>query len=629
MTRTHQLVFLLALIPIFSFAQNILASGQVQDSASKAPIEFCTVSLIDWEGKIATQVVTDKNGKFSIGTKDTGTYTVSFIYVGCYKKSIPNLSITKKTALGIITLQPFATRLQEVVVKGQANAMQLKPDRQVFKASQFGNATSGTAVDVLRNLPSVAVNALGGITLRGSDNFLVLINGKPTQADANLVLSQLAAGSIENVEVITSPSAKYDPDGKAGIINITTKKGTDDGWLLLANAMGGAPSFHDYNNSRRPSRYSGDITIGYKKNKWDLNSGANYLRNDASGSREGYAYTYINGTKTLFPSTGERSFKRYNYAARLSASFAADANNNLSAGFYIGQKHQDREADLNYSNSKQDSATGKTISQSKYYNANNQAREGQFTLGNIDYTHRFKDKSSIAVSLLYEGADLHGGTTNNNLTNATSKDTIQFTHNLYNNPLKGYREKIDYQRKWGAGTLEAGYQYRYDTQDGSFDYYTKVLGTGNYVLDPAFSSAVKVKNEIHSAYTQYSVQAKKWYYSGGLRYESADRELYFADVQQPSLLLHNFFPSAQLRYTTSAQWRWKADYSRRVKRTTNFELNPFPEREHSETMEQGDAKLLPEFVTLIEAGSEKTWGKGSWYATGYYQSTKNIIQRLN
>ena len=629
MKQIFLFLFIAFTVPLFSIAQNATITGQVKDSASDKGIDLASVSLINQKGKVDAIATTDKAGKFEITTNVTGTYTVVIEFVGYAKKSIADVVIQKKTSLGVIVLQPFGNSLAEIVVTGQSSGMKIKNDRQVFKASQFDNAKGGTAVDLIKNLPSVAVNADGEITLRGSNNFLVLINGKPSLVDANLILSQLPAGNIENIEIITTPSARFDPDGKAGIINIITKKGTDDGWLLVANTMGGLPSLHTYNNGRNPSRFSGDVTVGFKKNKWDLSGGLNYLRNDAAGFRVGNPYTINNDTLTKFPSTGERSFRRYNYGLRLAATYTADKNNVLSAGFYVGYKHQDREADLNYTNSTSLVSTGQLINSNDYYDANNQARNGTFTLGNIDYTHTFKDKSSLTTSLLYEGANLHGGTTNNNLTSPTSNDTIQFTKTVYNNPLSGYRAKLDYQKKIGIGTLEAGYQFRYDTQNGNFDYYVQSPGTSVLVYDSAFSSAVKVNNIIHSVYAQYSVQQTKWYYSGGLRYENSDRKLWFGDSIQPQLNLNNLFPSAQVRYTSTAQWKWKAGISRRVKRTTNTELNPFPEREHSEVLEKGDPKLLPEFVTLVEAGTEKTFKQGTWYATAYYQHTENIIQRLN
>jgi len=623
------LALFIVAFPLFSYTQNIPVSGQVKDSISKAGIELATISIINQKGKVENISTTDNNGRFQLTANTTGTYSIAIEFVGYKKKLISEVSVQKKTSLGVIVLQPYASALNDVVITGQSNSLKLKNDRQVFKASMFDNAKGGTAVDLIKNLPSVAVNADGEITLRGSNNFLVLINGKPSLVDAATILSQLPAGSIENIEIITTPSARFDPDGKAGIINIITKKGTDDGWLVIANTMGGLSAINNYNNGRNPSRMSGDITIGFKKNKWELNGGFNYLRNDVSGYREGNVYTTINDTLTKFPSTGERSFRRYNYGVRLAATFTIDKHNIISAGFYEGYKHQDREADLNYTNSKTLVSTGQQISANNYYDANNQARNGTFTLFNIDYTHTFNNKSSLTASLLYEGADLNGGTTNNNLTSPISNDTIQFTKTVYNNPLNGYRVRLDYQKKIGIGTLETGYQFRYDTQNGNFDYYLKDLGTNNFILDPSFSSAVKVSNVIHAVYAQYSVQQSKWYYSAGLRYETAERKLWFGNIPQPSLSLNNLFPSAQLKYTASNKWKWKAGISKRVKRTTNTELNPFPEREHSETLERGDPSLLPEFVTLAEIGTENNFKKGSWYSTIYYQHTSNIIQRLN
>ena len=620
------------LLPFLSFAQSVAVSGEVRDSASRQVIELATISLINQNGKVTAITTSDKSGKFSLDVNAAGTYNVAVAFLGYKKKLFSNVLIQKKTELGVITLQPFENNLQEVTVTGQLGGMKFKNDRQVFKASQFDNAKGGTAVDLVKNLPSVAVNELGGITLRGSDNFLVLINGKPTLVDGNTILSQMPAGSVENIEVITTPSARFDPDGKAGIINIITKKGTDDGWLFIANATGGLPSLHTYDNGRTPSRYSGDVTVGYKKEKWDLSANANYLRNDVAGYREGNAYTVDPGdfaipTKTNFPSTGERSFKRYNYGVRLAATYSASKSDTWSAGFYEGFKHQDREADLNYQVFR--TQADNLISQNNYYNANNQAREGTFNLGNIDYTHLFKDKSTVTASFLYEGADLHGGTTNNNLVSKASNDTIQITRTIYKNPLSGYRAKLDYARKCGVGTLEAGYQYRFDGQNGNFDYDTLNLVTKQLLPDAEFTSAVKVNNVIHAVYAQYSVQQSKLYYSGGLRYEYSDRKLWFGNLEQPELTLNDLFPSLQLRYTATNQWKWKAGVSRRVKRTTNTELNPFPEREHSETLEKGDPKLLPEYVTLAEVGAEKAFKGGNWYATAYYQHTANIIQRLN
>jgi ferric enterobactin receptor len=386
----------------------------------------------------------------------------------------------------------------------------------------------------------------------------------------------------------------------------------------------------DYDNGRTPQRYSVDLTAGFRKNKWDVTSGLNYLRNDIAGNREGDVFTIINSIKTNFSSFGERSFKRYNYGGRFAAAYEADKNNSFSVGFYRGKKYQSRIADILYNNSKQNNASGNTLSAFTYFNSNDQQRSGIFTLASADCQHRFSNTSKISFSALYEKADLSGLTFNRNLRSQNSTDTIQYTENPYTNPLNAYRIKADYTKQHGKGTFQAGYQFRYDVQDGNFFYNVIVLGTNQFVSDPQFTSNVKASNYINAGYVQYAGVAGKLNYSTGLRIEQSERNLSFtANNGKEKLSLLNLFPSLQLRYKAGERGVAKIGYSRRIKRTNNYELNPFPEREHSETLEQGDAKLLPEFISNYEAGIEQSFSKGNLFATIYYQVTANPIQRVN
>jgi hypothetical protein len=519
--------------------------------------------------------------------------------------------------------------LKQIVVEGKKPPITFKVDRQIFKASQFSNASSGTGIDVIRNLPSVSVNGQGEISLRGSSSFLVLINGKPTQGDASMILSQLSAASIENIEVITSPSAAFDSDGKSGIINIITKTGTENGLMVQTNLMGGIPPLNDFNNRRNPQRFGVDFSAGYRMNKWDISGGLNYLRNDIAGQREGEVFTIINNIKTKFPSLGERSFKRYNYGGRFSATYTANKYNSVSFSFYNGKKYQSRVADILYNNSKENIQLG-TLSSFSYFNENDQQKSGRFTLANIDYAHEFSDASKLIFSGLFENADLVNNVYNNNIRNIGSLDTLQYTINQSKNPLNAYRLKTDYSKKIGLGLFQMGYQYRYDIQNGEFLYQTKLLGTNSYILNPEFTSNLKVKNNIHAGYIQYSGSSSKLSYNGGLRLENSKRDLSFSNNSETkNLSLKNLFPSALFKYQAWKKAGVKMSYTRRIKRTNNFELNPLPEREHSETLEQGDAELLPELISTFEMGFEQTFAKGSFYATAYYQDVKNPIQRVN
>jgi ferric enterobactin receptor len=613
-------------------AQTGAIKGIITDEQNKQPVEYASIALLkSADSSLVSGTVSKSNGVFEFDKVSPGKYFLKVAFIGYRNKysSILNISTTMFDA-GTIFLLPSQQMLNEVSVKGRQIYALNKIDKQSYKAGQFELAKGGSAIDVLKNLPSVAVNGEGEISVRGSAGFMVLINGKPVLTDAQTVLSQMPANAIANIELITAPSAKYDPDGRGGIINIITKKGVNDGFAIAANTQGGLPSTTDYGNTRSPQRYGADVTLNYRKGKWDISVGGNYTRNDNAGYREGDAYTknFVANTITRFPSVGERSFKKYNYSGRTTINYIADAANSFSVGLFIGSRFQDRVADLLYHNTTFNLATNAAIKSTTYFNSNLQTKQGNFALANFDYTHTFPNKSTLAAGMVYEHADLYGNTKNRNLKYPNTKDTIQYVYNPYKRPINGYRFKLDHSIPIGKGKLESGYQLRYDTQDGQFGY---IVTPPTAQPDVAkFNGSLHAKNIINSVYSQYSGKAAKLEYSGGLRYEYATRTVNISyDAKPHQLDLSNLFPSASLLYSLNDSWKMKAGYSKRINRTTNLELNPIPEREHSETLEEGDPDLLPEFIDLAELGTIHNFKQGSFFTTLYYQHIKNPIQRLN
>jgi ferric enterobactin receptor len=296
---------------------------------------------------------------------------------------------------------------------------------------------------------------------------------------------------------------------------------------------------------------------------------------------------------------------------------------------YNGTRTEYRLADIFYTNTNTDLTSGQVVGKSNYFNSNLVRRHGTFTIANLDYNHTFGNKSTLAASVLYENDNLSGYTKNRNLDNAETADTLQYTETTTARPLRGYRFKLDYALPVGSGKLEAGYQFRQHQDDGNFLYREKNLGSSQFTLYPEFSGLVSLENQINSLYTQYSGKQNKLTYSGGLRYEYATRELTIRNEQPYALNLSNLFPSANALYAFNEDWKAKAGYSRRVQRTSNFALNPLPEREHSETLEQGDPELLPEFIDLAELGVIRNLHTGSIFLTGYYQGINNVVNRVN
>ncbi len=635
-------------------AQDFIVKGKIIDANDGEVIEYATVSAYSAaDSTLLNGTITNEAGQFELtDLPNQDVYLVGqFLGYNAYQSA--TFPASSPPDFSNMSLSLNNATLDEIEVTARAMTSIHKLDKQVFDASQFENAKGGTASDVLRNLPSVSINSFGEISVRGATGFLVMINGKPVQGDPTIILQQLSANSIDDIEVVTAPSAKYDPDGNAGIINIKTKQAVTDGTYLVANVLAGMPSIESYNNTNNAQRYGADITFNHKKGKWDFSSGLDYRRYDISGRREGYVNTYLNETLTEFPSDGERSFDKINYSARASVNYTPTKNQSITAGFFAGKRTKDRTADILYSNQQRTLipqeqflgteayhdlylqnnrvySGGTVLNNFTYFNENLRVRKSDFFIGSLDYAYQFADKSSLKISGLYERTVLGGPTDNANLAYPNTDEIIQLQFNDNNNPLDGIRLQLDYARKLGEQKWESGYQYRYLQHPGDFQYLDRDLVNEVWVENPLFTNSINLTRSIHSAYTQLAGSKNKLQYTAGLRLEYFERTV---EIAQPDETFNldklNLFPSVNLGYRLQEGLIAKAGYSRRIERTTTFKMTPFPEREHSETLEQGDAELLPEYIDLVEVGLVKSWGDNSIFATGYLRHIDNVINRVN
>jgi outer membrane receptor protein involved in Fe transport len=639
MRKKNKNWFLLALLLLISQVGFSQLTGKIIDRDDATPLEYATVALYTKSPKkLITGVITDENGIFVFDKLKKGTYAIEISFIGYQPKKIENIVFFKdKKDLGNLQIA-LGNSLGEVVIKSEKASVVSKIDKQIFDATNFKNSQGGTGTDVIRNLPSVSVNGIGEISVRGTTGFVVLLNGKPVQGSASTILNQLPANAIDKVEVITAPSAKYDPEGKAGIINIFTKKGALNGTFTQVNIRAAAPSIEDYSNTGAAKRYGVDATFNYRKDTWNVSLGASYQRNDLAGRREGDVSTIINDIKTSFPSDGERSFDEESYSGRFTIDYNPDKNNVYSLGFFSGKRSKDRRADIIYydNNAVQPAASNNRLYTFQYFNENLRIRKSDFALGSFEHAHIFANTSKLSTSFLYEYTFLGGPTTNRNLGFPDTSQIIQDEYNTNDNPLNGTLLRVDYEfADFSFGKLETGYQYRFLDHQGDFLYTRRNNSTGIFEIVPEFTSEIDLKRTLHSGYVNLSGKKEKWEYVAGMRLEKMGRELTLqgADETNSEIISYKYlqlFPSATVQYTLKNKAKIKAAYSRRVQRTTTFKMNPFREREHSETLEQGDKNLLPEFVDLVEVGISKRYKKGnSIYATAYLQNVKNLVNRVN
>ena len=629
---------LLSYIVFFTF-QTVLAqiSGNITEANENSNLEYATAALFYEHNKsLFTGVITNQYGYFEIQNVPIGRYYLEASFLGYSTKIIRNIEVSKTQKsldLGVLKLQ-LGNELAEIEIRSERSTVLHKIDRQVFDSKNFQASQGGTASDVIKNLPSVSVNGLGEISVRGSNGFAVLINGKPTQGQVSTILAQIPANSLKKIEVITAPSAKYDPDGKGGVLNIITKRGAINGVFSQVNVRGGFPSIEPYDTQQPAQRYGIDATVNSRNDTWNISASASYNRNDKTGRRQGdlYIVNEAQNKQTFLPSDGERSFDDINYNGRLNVEYTPSESDVFTLGFFAGKRTKTRLADITYFDNHSEALTApyNSTPSFSYYNHNSRTRRGDFVLGSFEYDHDFKEGSKLTNSILYEYTFLGGPTFNDNVDSPDYNTIYQKEYNTNDNPLFGLRYNLDYTFKpFPLGQIEAGYQFRTVNHKGDFVY------ERDGIIVPEFSSSIQLIRSIHSLYSQLTGSKNKWNYAAGVRLESMNRTYSesLMDEVTPNEYTYDFvklFPSASLQYTINNTTKIKAAYSKRINRTTTLKMNSFAEREHSEVFEQGDNRLLPEFIDLVELGITKEFdAKNSAYATLYYRHVDNVINRVN
>ena len=279
--RFTLLLFFILLTSATGFAQSGI-TGKVFEAGENTPIEYGSVGLYaPADSTMVGGAVSLEDGSFVLENIKPGKYYLVVQFMGYNPTTLSDIELSRgqQLDLGRLEISPNEKLLEMVEVSGTRFTAMHKIDRQVFESANFLSGQGGTAIDVIRNLPSVNINAEGELSVRGASGFVVMLNGKPIQSDPSIILSQLPANAIKNIEVVTAPAAKYDPEGKAGIINITTEKGATNGTYIQVNTKIGLPSIQDYDNKNKPQRYGADFTINHRQDKWDLSFEASYLRN--------------------------------------------------------------------------------------------------------------------------------------------------------------------------------------------------------------------------------------------------------------------------------------------------------------------------------------------------------------
>jgi outer membrane receptor protein involved in Fe transport len=650
------LIFLV--IAVTLSAQQGSISGIITDTNSSEEIPYASLVLLKNNKLTNNGAVSDEKGRFSLINVSYGEYDLLISFIGFKNDTLTNIIVDASNPtldLGTVSIETADYLLDEVEVTAMANTVSKKIDRQTYRAADFETARGGTAIDLLNKLPSVSVSPDGNVSVRGTTDFMVYMNGKPTQMDPSMLLGQINSDNIENVEVITVPSAKYDAQGKGGIINISTKKSASDGLAVMANILGGgAPWGHKTDRyssyAMNDYRYNGNINFIYSKEKLNVYGGASYSMKNVNGLRVGDARILdpISGAFKHMVADGERPEWYENISANLGFDLELSANSKLSGSYFFGKRTEGRSAfyiyNVFYADENKQAIAGVPMNDTWIYNPNTDNRYGTFQTANLDYDLKIDDRSDFNLSILYENSGLSRILDNYNYDynkeTDLAGDVMAHFNQTDNTPLTGFRVAAEYQIAFDSDQLlEFGFQPQFFNITGDFSYDTLGI-VSNAVADySSLENSIDLSRNVYAGYVNYSKNWKDLSFMLGLRMEYTDQEMnienseYFSIFDRPTRSDYmvqklDWFPTVHASYSLGED-RLIFAASRRLNRPPIKNMAPFLYRRHYEVYVVGDPSLKPEYSNNLELSYDKKFSKNNVTLTGFYRGVDNAIFRVN
>ena len=594
----------------------VTITGKVVDPAIDATIEYANIILIQQKTqKQFSGTTSDKEGLFVLKGVKPGVYTLQVKFMGYHQYNREDIRVKpgqEQIDLGKIELEQAILMLEGVQVEAEEAPIEYKIDKKVINVSKQFTSLSGSAVEVLENVPSVRVDIDGNVSLRGSSSFMVLIDNRPSVLDANEALQQIPASSIENIEIITNPSAKYDPDGTSGIINIITKKKSLNGQSGMVNL-----------NAGLDEKYGGDFLINFRQEKFTAYVSANYNSRNFPGTSKSENRTFSDDTTSYIYSSGDSKRKMESYGIRGGLDLYPSKNDLIRFGFRYGYRSMNNNRSQDY-----DEWTIPGFLHNLYTSSSIWKRDGDYYSLNMDYQHKFAKKGheiSAAIQSSHREGDEEA--TNQLLQGNTITSGQSSTEN---GPGDNIRVKMDYTLPLRENDkFEAGFQSRIsESEDGTtMSDYEPV--TGIYVLQPQFSHSIQYNRKIHSIYTIYSGETGPLGFQGGLRGEYTYRTIELVgEAQEFKIDRWDLFPTVHFSYEFSKGNQTMVSYTRRIERPRGYYLEPFLTWTDAYNVRQGNPGLKPEYIDSFEWGYQKQINKSIFSIESYYRITNNKVERV-
>ena len=634
--------YIYILLIIFSYYADLLAQGQgnyrrfqggevpkegvvkgkIIEEDSSDPLEYANVILYQLrDSSMVTGAITSAEGTFTIEEVPFGRFYLVANYIGYNKKTIESLKIipTQKTIdIGTVALSEASTQLDNVEITAERTAVEYHIDKKVVNVSQDLVSSGGSAVNALENVPSVRVDIEGNVSLRGSSNFTVFIDGRPTVLSGSDALQQIPASAIEKIEIITNPSAKYDPDGVGGIINVIMKKQVKPGFNGIINASVGVRD-----------KYTADALVNYKVGKFNLFGGANWNDQTFLMNRDSYSETIFSDRIEIIDSKGDGNMRRQGYD--LKAGFDYSINDKQTLSFsgnygYFGFGRESTSKQATYSNASSD--------RDYLINKSDALRDGNFYNFNLNFQNKFDDNGhelSFRSNYSYRFGDDKDNTdeyeTNSDWEITDPQPFRVFTNE--NGNSNEFRFQTDYTKPLKNGKLEAGLQYRYDDDNEDFVFEEYNAEQDQWISNEFFNNSNQFKRNIYAGYTTFSNELLGFQYQLGLRGEYTDRTIKtINDDKSPYIIDRlDIFPTFHITKDISKTDQIQGGYSRRINRPRGYYLEPFISYGSRNFYRTGSPELEPEYVNSYELNYQKRFGVSFISVESYFRETVNAFTR--
>jgi outer membrane cobalamin receptor len=530
--------------------------GRVIDADTKSTIEYATITLVLLPDTLPVEITaSDSKGEFSFKNLLQGNYKVTVHFMGFLNYTTPILTISGKST--VLKLETIAIRidtqfLNEITVRANASTPSYQIDKKtIYVENQLAGA-GGSASDLLHKLPSVSQTPDGQIAFHGNTNLLVYINGKPSSMKGSELLENTPAAQVKKIELITSPSAKYDASGSGGIINLITKKNSSDGingnMQASADHLGG---------------YSSDLLLNFKYNKYSFFAGLDHNMRRNQGEIE-YTTTYLSDMTSL-NQTGIQKSQRINTGFRTGVDYLASLSDIISVSGNIGNFETTNNGDWQ---------TVKTFATSAAPIRNNASdsndRTGNYAGADFTYEHKFtKPSKSISFSVIWNKLDYKDNFLNL-ISDENGQEQLRQT-TLLDKDYDNCQLNADYTTPTGkAGLLEMGYQLSFNDEEEDY------RSTISNPLPPAVTTQnTQFLETVQAGYGTWQFKHNNLEVKAGLRAENLNRELQTSDK---TYTLHrlDFYPSLNSSFKIDSVHEILLNYSRRTDQLKTIQLDPLP-----------------------------------------------------